>query len=121
VPVVFGAGAGAGTASSSSSSSASLSELEEEEEEEEEDEEGEDSLDCFFCIFGASFISTSESLDSSSLLLELLSLSELLSLFRSCQLWKMSSSEGISFESALAIDFLDCSLARASLVLLKPD
>lgn len=142
------AGAGVGATSSSSSSSASLSELdeekeeEEEEEDEDEEEEEEEELEDFFAVFGASPISTSESLDSSELLsLSLLSLS-LLSLslellgelgladrftfvpfFWLSQVWKISSSDGTFVGSGwdLVAAFLDCSLARASLVLSKPN
>lgn len=131
--------AGAGAAVSSSlSSSASLSEPDEEEEDEEdEDEEEEEFLDCFFdCAFGASFISTSESLDSSellelsSLLLELLELSDELDsedfsvvFSLSAQFWKISSKDGAFLESDsdLLTDLLACSFAKALPVLVKPD
>jgi hypothetical protein len=135
--------AGTGAAASLSlslSSSASLSEPEEEEEEEEEEEDEEDEeaerlLDCFFgCAFGASFISTSESLDSS----ELLSLSELLLklvelpeelpdflvAFASsawlAEFWKISSKDG-TFLDDLLTDILACSLTKAALVLVNPN
>lgn len=130
-PADLGAGAGAGAFSSSSSSSASLSELEEAEDDELEDED--DPEDFFFCVFGTSFISTSESLASS----ELLSLSSLLlelpelldelgladrftfvSFFWPSHVLKSSSNEGTfvgSFDWLVA--FPACSLARAALVL----
>ena len=119
--------------SSSSSSSASLSELEEdedEEEEEEEDDEEEEGDDAREDFFGASPISTSESLDSSELLslsLEELEEEELAAFFASdpfvsrSHFWNSSSREGAFFESAseLAIDFADFSLANSLLVLSK--
>lgn len=66
--VGLGAGARAGASSSSSSSSASLSELEEADEDDGEFGEEADPGDFLFRTFGASFISTSESLASSELL-----------------------------------------------------
>ena len=141
-PVDLAAGAALGAASASSSSSASLSELEEaleeeleEDEEEEEDDDREDFLDCL----GASPISTSESLDSSELLLLPLSLSleeleeedeeaglaaffPLVPFVSPSHFWKSSSKDGAFFESVseVAIDLLVCSLAKALLVLSKP-
>ena len=121
--------AGAASSSSSSSSSASLSELDEEEEDEDEDEdedEGDDSRDAFLA-FGASSISTSESLESS----ELLSLSLSLSLEEELgladfftfdwpsQFWNSSSNDGTFFESGV-IDLSACSLAKALFVFSNP-
>lgn len=111
----FAAGAGVGAARSSSSSSASLSELEDGEDEEEDDDD--DARDALTSFFGASFISTSESLSSLSELeleLELLSLSdslledELLGLEEEGALeagffshdWKSSSKDGTFFTFA---------------------
>lgn len=130
-PADLGAGAGAGAFSSSSSSSASLSELEEVEEDDELEEE-DDPEGFFFCVFGASLISTSESLASSELLSlsSLLELPELLdelgladrftfvSFFWPSHVLKSSSNEGTfagSFDWLVA--FPACSLARAALVL----
>lgn len=131
---LFGFAGDLAAGSSSSSSSASLSELEEEddeeedeedeeEEEEEEDEDDEEELlDCFLDL-GASFISTSESLDSSSLLLESLELSAELELpdwlvvfapsAWPSQVLKTSTKDGAFLESPL-IDLLACSFANAS-------
>ena len=116
------------SSSSSSSSSASLSELEEDDEDEDEDEdEGDDSREAFLA-FGASSISTSESLESS----ELLSLSLSLSLEEELgledfftfdwpsQFWKSSSNDGAFFESAGVIDLSACSLVKALFVFSKP-
>lgn len=121
--------AGATSSSSSSSSSASLSELEEEDEDEDEEDEdeGDDSRDAFLA-FGASSISTSESLESSELLSLSLSLSleEELGLadfftfdWRS-QFWNSSSNDGAFFESAGVMDLSACSLAKALFVFSKP-
>lgn len=123
------AGAGVGADSSSSSSSASLSELDDDEEDEEEEEEEE--LGDFFDAFGASPISTSESLDSELLLLSSLSLLlDELGLadrrafvpFWLSHVSKSWTSDGTLDGSGwdLVAAFPDCSFARASRVLSKP-
>ena len=126
--------AAAASSSSSSSSSASLSELEEEDEDEDEeededkdededeDDEGDDSRDAFLA-FGASSISTSESLESSELLSlsleEELGLADFFTFDWLSQFLNSSSNDGTFFESAV-IDLSACSLANALFVFSKP-
>ena len=125
-PVDLEAGAASSSSSSSSSSSASLSELEEEDEdedeEEDEDDEGDDSRDAFLA-FGASSISTSESLESSELLSlsleEELGLADFFTFDWLSQFLNSSSNDGTFFESAV-IDLSACSLANALFVFSKP-
>lgn len=117
---------GAGAASLSSSSSASLSDPEDEDDEEEEEaeedeDEDEDEDEELFADFldwdlGASFISTSDSLELAEALVVFF-FPAWFSQFR-----KISSNEGTPFASLDDLsDLADCSFVKAELVFVKPN